>query len=68
MNPLLAPAATGDVPPAVPPQAGCESLVALLAARVIESPDRRAIVDGLRLADAATAAAAARSRMTLVSP
>ena len=59
MNPLLALAATDNASPAVPQPAGCESLVALLAARVAESPERRAIVDGLRLADAATDAVAA---------
>lgn len=56
MNPLLAHAATETAPPGGMPVAGSESLVALLAARVIESPDRRAIVDGLCMADAATAA------------
>ena len=58
MNPLLAPAAQENAPPAVPLPTGCQSLVALLAARVVESPDRRAIVDGLRMAEAAIAAAA----------
>jgi long-subunit acyl-CoA synthetase (AMP-forming)/alkylation response protein AidB-like acyl-CoA dehydrogenase len=57
MNPLLAgPAAAIDRRPASVPGMP-DSLVALLAARVTESPDRRAVVDGLRVADAGAAGA-----------
>ncbi|MFN9368494.1 MAG: AMP-binding protein, partial [Planctomycetia bacterium] len=53
MNPLLARHAPDTDRQAAAAASGPESLVALLAARVSECPDRRAIVDGLAVADGA---------------